>query len=77
MSLQQLSCPNLSVDMVRANTHILEKFVVQLYGVYDDDITSVDAARQNLVLCKGKDSEHIPPSSDALHQHLLRVAYQS
>eukprot|EP00745_Piridium_sociabile_P029609 TRINITY_DN48831_c1_g1_i4.p2 TRINITY_DN48831_c1_g1~~TRINITY_DN48831_c1_g1_i4.p2 ORF type:complete len:222 (-),score=27.38 TRINITY_DN48831_c1_g1_i4:119-784(-) len=77
LPLQLLSCPNPSVEMVRTHTTMLERFVIQLYGVYDDDITSVDAARLYLFLHKGRDFEHMPPSSDALHQHFLRVAYQS
>ena len=77
LALQQLSCPNPSVDMIRTHTNVLERFVIQLYGVCDDDITCIDAARRYLFLHKGSDFENIPPSSDALHQHFLRVAYQS
>ena len=56
---------------------MLERFVIQLYGVYEEKITTVDAVRLYLFQHKGSDSEHMPPSSDALHQHFLRVAYQS
>ena len=73
LPLQLLACPNPSVDMMRTHTAMLERFVIQLYGVYDDDITSVDAARRKLLLHKGRNFEHIPPSSDALHQNFLRV----
>eukprot|EP00745_Piridium_sociabile_P029611 TRINITY_DN48831_c1_g1_i5.p1 TRINITY_DN48831_c1_g1~~TRINITY_DN48831_c1_g1_i5.p1 ORF type:complete len:333 (-),score=65.80 TRINITY_DN48831_c1_g1_i5:455-1453(-) len=55
LPLQLLSCPNPSVEMVRTHTTMLERFVIQLYGVYDDDITSVDAARLYLFLHKGRD----------------------
>ena len=77
LPLQLLSCPNPTVDMIRTHMPTLEKFVIQLYGVHDEDITSVDAARRHLLLHKGRDFEHTPPSSHALHQHFLRVAYQS
>ena len=77
LSLQELSCPDISVDVVRTHTGVLEKFVVKLYGVKENEINGVDAARKDLILTKGKDSELIPPSSDALYQHFLRVAYQS
>ena len=77
LALEQFSCPYINIETVRVHTKILEKFVVKLYGVNEKEITGVDAARHSLVLSKGKDSEHIPPSSDALHQYFLRVAYQS
>ena len=52
--------------------------MIQLYGVYQNDITTVsDAARHHLFLNKGKGILQLPPNSDDLQQHLLRVAYQS
>ena len=50
---------------------------MRLYSVNETGISSVDAARHYLFLQKGKDFIHMPPGSDALNQHLLRVAYQS
>jgi len=41
-----------------------------------ESIRTVDEARLYLFIHKGRDFENMPPSSDALHQHLLRVAYQ-
>ena len=63
--------------MIRTHKNVLERFVTLLYGVYEEQITTVDAARLNLFQHKGSDFEHMPPSSDAMHHHFLRVAYQS
>ena len=49
----------------------------QLCGVYAEEITTVNATRLYIFQHKGNDNEHMPPSSYALHQHFLRVAYQS
>ena len=46
-------------------------------AIYEEEIITVDAARFNLFQHKGSIFEHMSPSSDALHQHFLRVAYQS
>jgi len=63
--------------VVKNNALTFQLFVVKLYGLTgNDDIASVDAARQYLFFHRGRDFTHLPPSSDALHQHLLRVAYQ-
>ena len=76
LPLELLSSPNPTMEMVATHTPILHKFVMQLYGVSEEDIQNVDAARLFLFIHKGRDFDHMPPSSDALHQHLLRVAYQ-
>ena len=75
LPLQLLSGPNPTTQMIRCNTPVFQRFVMKLYGISEDNIT-VDAARLTLFLHKGRDFDHLPPSSDALHQHLLRVAYQ-
>ena len=74
---QPLSCPNPSEQMIRTHTSVFQKFVCQLYGVCENRISTVDAARRHLFLKRGKDFLQMPPGSDALHQHLLRIAYQS
>ena len=76
--LQLLSSPNPTLEMmIRSHKYVFERFVTQLYGVYEEKITTVDATRLYIFQHKGSDFEHMPPSSDALHQHFLRVAYQS
>ena len=75
--LQLLSCPNPSLHLLSTHRDVLQLFVTQLYGVFDNDITTVDAARRHLFLHKGKDFLHMPPGSYALQQYLLKVAYQS
>lgn len=77
LPLLLLSCPDPSLEMITTHTSMLGRFVIQLYGVYEEDITTVDAARLFLLLHKGKYFENMPPSSDALHQHILRAAHQS
>lgn len=76
LPLQLLSCPNPTLEMIKTHTPMLQRFFMQLYGVSEEGITTVDAARLSLFFHKGRDFEQMPPSSDALHQHLLRVAYQ-
>ena len=77
LPLRLLSSPNPTQEIIRTHKNVLERFVTQLYGVYEQEITTVDAARLYLFQHKGSDFEHMPPSSDALHQHFLRVAYRS
>ena len=76
LPLQLLSGPNPTIEMIRRHTPVIERFVMKLYGVSEDSITTVDRARLSLFFHKGRDFDHMPPSSDALHQHILRVAYQ-
>ena len=54
---------------------VLHGFVNRLYGMWND--MTVDDARLRAVVFEGKDFLNIPPSSDALHQKLLRAAHQS
>ncbi|KAJ8368254.1 hypothetical protein SKAU_G00082820 [Synaphobranchus kaupii] len=76
LPLQLLSGPSPTIEMIQIHTPVLQRFVLKLYGISEDDNTTVDAARLSLFFHKGRDFDHMPPSSDALHQHLLRVAYQ-
>ena len=74
--LLELSLPLqlLSRDVITRPT-VLERLITQLYGV--QEITSVDGAILSLFLHKGRYLEHMSQSIDALHQQILRVAYQS
>lgn len=76
LPLQLLSCPNPTLEMITTHTAVFQRFLILLYGVTEETITNVDAGRLYLFLHKEKDFDHMPPSSDALHQHILRVAYQ-
>ena len=76
LPLQLLSSPNSTLEMIRSHKNVLERFVTQLYGVYVEEITTVNT-RFCIFQYKGSDFEHMPPSSDALYQHFIRVAYQS
>ena len=53
----------------------IERFVILMYDkeIPDD---SVNKARQTLFTQKGREIEKIPPTKDALRQHVLRAAYQ-
>ena len=75
--LQVLSSPNPSSQVLKTYSPVLQQFVIQLYGICEKDVSTVDDARHRLFLNKGKDFSQMPPGSNALHQHLLRVAYQS
>lgn len=74
--LKMLSSPNPTLAMVEECTPTIHKFVMHLYGVTEETITTVDAARFHLFFHKGRDFDHMPPGSDALRQHILRTAYQ-
>ena len=56
---------------------MLQKFVVNLYGLSESEIESVDDTRHYLFIMKGKDFFQMSPGSDALYQHLLRAVHQS
>ena len=62
--------------MVDAVFPVIEQFVVKLYGIQDEAVDSVDSARAFLFFKKARDFEKMPPSSDALKQHVRRTAYQ-
>ena len=55
LPLRLLSSPNPTVEIIRTHKNVLERFVTQLYGVYQDEITTVDAARLYLFQHKGSD----------------------
>ena len=55
---------------------VLERFVVVLYYRCSQE-QHVNSARQKLFAPKNRDIENLPPTQDALQQHVLRVAYQA
>ena len=55
---------------------VIERFVVLAYD-RTSNATSVNAARQRLFCKNSRLVENIPPTSDALRQHVLRVCYQA
>ena len=61
---------------VRQLLPVIERYIVLMYdrGSSDD---SVNMARQTLFTQKGRDIDNVPPTQDALYQHLLRVGYQA
>lgn len=76
LPLESLSSPDVTQEIVTDHMPVFQRFVMMLYGVFEDNIATVDDARCFLFINKGKDFHHMPPSSDALYQHMLRVAYQ-
>ena len=54
----------------------IERFIVQMYD-RGSTASSVNEARQELFTQKGREIENLPPTQDALLQHLLRVGYQA
>ena len=52
--------------MIVSHLPTLHRFVVQLYGITDKNIESVDEARVYQFFHKRKDFKQMPPSSDAL-----------
>ena len=52
----------------------IEEFVVRLY-LSNEDIVTVNKARYELFQFSGKDFDNIPPTQDALKQHIRHAAY--
>ena len=69
----QLLCDVGIGELTRETVISVEKFVCRVYNIRETD--AVDSARY-LMFSKTKKTEHIPPTSDALYFHLLRVHYQ-
>jgi len=55
---------------------VLEQFVILLYD-RTNSLTSVDAARKQLFSRKSRTLDNIPPTKDALQQHVKRASYQA
>src|SRR5277367_1054120 len=75
-AFKSISLPSNSVpdETIRQT---LEKYIVQLYGVQDDQCITVNNARKHLFATENKPLCLIPPTSAALWQHILRTAYQA
>ena len=67
--------PYAEIDVGTENFQLLERFTVILYDK-TSDLQHVDEARK-LFCQKEKTMERLPPTQDALLQHLKRVAYQA
>ena len=70
-----MSGPNPTLSMILPYLKVIHAFINRLYGIQDDE-ASVDETRLFLLLHKGKEFNQMPPSSDAVHQKILRTAYQ-
>jgi hypothetical protein len=66
-------CSVSSTDTIKEILPTIEAFVAHMYGA---DRNGVDEVRHLLFTTKGKSFAEMPPSSDALFHHILRVAYQ-
>ena len=53
----------------------MERFVCLLHGIGNEG--SINNARLSLLINKGKGFSDMPPSKEALFQHLLRLVLQS
>ena len=54
---------------------LCEKFVCLLYG--STSYTDVNSLRYHMFAAKATQSEHLPPTKDALQQHVLQANYQA
>jgi len=73
MSLQH-SVPWLSA--IDDNMDVLERFVVLLYG-RTSSREHVNECRKNLFTQNGRSIDALPPTREALKQHIKRAAYQA
>lgn len=64
-----------SVEFVDASFPVIERFVVLLYDRTSTD-QEVNVLRKHLFASKGRSLENIPPTKDALFQHIKRAVYQ-
>ena len=55
---------------------IIETFINKLFLGISCDLSSVDEARLDGIIFKSRNFSNLPPSSDALFQHVLRTALQ-
>ena len=71
-----LSSPITDEIELKSYEKVLHEFVNRLYGLGSVG-QSVDDARLQAIVFGGRDFNNIPPSSDALHQKVMRAAYQA
>ena len=64
-----------TIDVVESSFPIIQRFVVLLYDRTSTD-TDVNLLRKYLFATKGRSLEGIPPTKDALYQHLKCAVYQ-
>ena len=74
--LQLLAGPCPTVEMVERHLPRLEMFAVRLYGLKEEQASSVDEARLYLIKHQGKSFDKMRPS-DAFYQHILRLCLQA
>lgn len=67
--------PFKEITVAAPHFKLLEPFTIILYKIID--LEHVDEARKKLFCHKGKMMEKLPPTQDALLQHVKRVAYQA
>ena len=58
-------------------TEVARKFVCRLYSNESNEDNNVDLVRMRMFSQKTRDVERIPPTSDALDQHLKRSVFQA
>ncbi|XP_071477249.1 uncharacterized protein [Diadema antillarum] len=68
--------PFQAVDVSSEHISCLERFTVLMYDV-TSNLVSVNEARRELFCKRKRNLENIPPTQDALLQHIKRVLYQS
>ena len=68
--------PHTKVDVDAEHFQLLEHFTIVMYDK-TSSLERVDEARKEIFCQKGKTMERLPPTQDALLQHVKRVAYQA
>ena len=68
--------PHTKVDVDAEYFQLLEHFTIVMYDK-TSSLERVDEARKEFFCQKGKTMERLPPTQDALLQHMKRVAYQA
>ena len=68
--------PHTKVDVDAEHFQLLEHFTIVMYDK-TSSLERVDEARKEFFCQKGKTMERLPPTQDALLQHVKRVAYQA
>ena len=67
-----------TLPLAEENLKVIESFVVSLYVTESDISSSVDIARyQTFKYCKNSEIRSLPPTRDALIQHIHKAAFVS
>ena len=64
-------------ESITAAMPLVEQYVVFVYDIASTTWVTVDEARRDLLTRKGRAIKSIPPTSDALLQHVKRAVYQA